>query len=314
MLSISIIKDLIFKVKLRYVKNPILALEKLQYYFLTKPTRIKLLVKFQKYIKKPAEPEKWVFIVGCYNSGTTLLEKLIATHSQISALDEGVFKTDQLLTPEELGWTRMWYKVIEKVRLTDMDNSVDAEELKKDWGLFFNPKKSVFLEKSIVNSARMLWLQRNFKNSYFIFIVRNGYAVAEGIRRKALVGKWGMQQNFIPYYPIELCAQQWVVNNEIIEQDSKKIKNFKKIYYEELCKSPREVIKELLNFIGLQENINWHRAKKWKIHEKFSTIKNMNQRSIDNLTQDDINKINSIASDMLKFYGYYMPSKEFLSG
>ncbi|MBK9319321.1 MAG: sulfotransferase [Bacteroidetes bacterium] len=46
---------------------------------------------------KAPEPEKWVFILGCYNSGTTLLHKLLATHSDIGSMpNEGQFYSSQL--------------------------------------------------------------------------------------------------------------------------------------------------------------------------------------------------------------------------
>lgn len=40
------------------------------------------------------KPQKWIFIVGCYNSGTTLLEKILSLHPMIGSLrDEGVMLT-----------------------------------------------------------------------------------------------------------------------------------------------------------------------------------------------------------------------------
>ena len=295
--------------KLKYLAHPRWTLQLAYSYFLTKPTRSRLLAAFLRQFIKPAEPKKWVFIIGCYNSGTTLLEKMLASHPAISALDEGVFKTDQLITPEELGWTRMWSQVVNQVRLTAGDKSIDVETLKKDWALFFDRQKPVFLEKSIVNSARMTWLQENFQNSYFIFIVRNGYAVAEGIRRKAPIGQWGIQQDFNQSYPIGLCATQWVVTNEIVEQDSKKIKNFRMISYEDLCNAPCQVTEELWDFIGLKGVLNWSEMTNWKIQEKDSVIKNMNKRSFANLSSEDIKQIERVAAGMLEHYGYPLLSK-----
>lgn len=272
--------------------------------FFSKPCRVRPLVNMIKVFKSPINPEKWVFIIGCYNSGTTLLESLIATHPTVSALDEGVFKTDELVTPEELGWTRMWCQVVDQIRLEAGDKSVNVDELKRDWALFFDPRKPVFLEKSIANSARMTWLQQNFEDPYFIFIVRNGYAVAEGIRRKAPQGRQKPPDRFGRTYPIELCAKQWVVNNQIVESDSKKITNFTRICYEKLCENPKDVVKEIWDFLGLRGEVDWPGGKKWRIQEKYSIIKNMNTRSFENLSPDDIEKIEMVAGEMLNFYGY----------
>jgi len=278
---------------------------------LRKPYRKKIITKLLKKIYSEACPEKWVFIVGCYDSGTSLLKKIISQHSQISTFNgEGAFFTDELITPEELGWPRMWCQVSEKVRLTEKDTYINAEEVKKDWSLLFNKKKTLFLEKSIANSARILWLQKNFNNSYFIFIVRNGYAVSEGIRRRSRIAKWKIK--YLPYkngYPIELCAKQWVINNKVIEEDSKFVKRLKRAKYEDLCEKPKEVISEIYNFLGLNNEIAWNSETRWKIHDYNTEIQNLNERSINNLTMNDILKIEKVASPMLDYYGYKFLSK-----
>lgn len=295
--------------KLRYFLKPSKILQAAKSYFLTKPTRNSLIASWLRTLAQPANPEKWVFIVGCYNSGTTLLERLLSTHSKISALDEGVFRTDELLTPEELGWTRMWYKVKDQVRLKAQDQGPDVDILKKDWSIFFDHSKPVFLEKSIVNSARMLWLQENFENSYFIFIVRNGYAVAEGIKRKASKERWGIQkERYKPSYPIEMCAKQWVESNKIIEKDAQSINNFKKIYYEDLCKHPNKTVRKIWDFIGFNQTPNLDSAKKWQIQEKNLKIENMNNSSFSQLSKQDIEIIEKKASKILKFYNYLLLS------
>jgi len=298
------------KFKMEYFFHPDLAIEKLKSYFLTKPHRIENLAKLLSYFTPKANPDKWVFIVGSYNSGTTLLETLLETHPDISGIKEGVFRTNQLITPEELGWTRMWYKVTKEVRLTEENNKIDVNKVIKDWSLFLDLRKPIFVEKSIVNSARMLWLQNNFKNAHFIHIIRNGYAVAEGIRRKAPLSKYGICKNFAPTYPISICAKQWVVNNKIIDKDSKKIKKFKRVFYEDLCESPVKIIQEILDFINVKKVINWNIDKVWKIQEKNSKVKNMNAISFKNLSKQDIYDIEKVAYRMLQSYNYSLLSEQ----
>jgi hypothetical protein len=280
----------------------------LKEYSLKKPHRLELFAEFSRKLTKIVEPEKWLFIVGCYNSGTTLLARLLATHSQISYLDEGVFKTSQLTTPEELGWPRLWCQVLDKVRLNAADRSVDINKLKKDWMLFFDRQKTVFVEKSIVNSARMPWLQENFANSYFLFIVRNGYAVAEGIRRRtarSLRDGQRLNSQFTSSYPIELCAKQWITNNAVVESDAKQIQRFKRISYEDLCAHPYKTISDIYAFLGLNdESSALLEVQRWKINEYDSAIRNMNDKSIANLSVEDINKIEAVAGTMLAYYSY----------
>jgi hypothetical protein len=237
-------------------------------------------------------------------------------------LDEGVFKTSQLVTPEELGWPRLWCRILDQVKLRAGDRSVDVEKLKKDWMIFFDQKKTVFLEKSIVNSARMTWLQENFDNSYFLFIVRNGYAVSEGIRRQisravrgqTSKGRWAaphIRSQSKDSYPIEWCAEQWVTNNRIIENDAREIRFFKRISYEDLCEHPKETVSGIYAFLGLNdESSTLSEARRWKIHEYSSEIRNMNDRSVENLKMEEIKKIEAIAGEMLAYYGYQRLSKD----
>jgi Sulfotransferase family len=307
------------RLQFKHVRHPIETAKLSKRYFLTKPHRVEAYARVVRELTKCAEPEKWVFVVGCYNSGTTLLSQLLATHSAISRLDEGVFKTSQLSTPEELGYPRLWCQVVDQVRLKAGDRSVNAEKLKKDWMLFFDRKKTVFLEKSIVNSARMTWLQENFANSYFLFIVRDGYAVSEGIRRqtsKAFRGQTSkglwyehIRSRFHHSYPIELCAEQWVTNNAIIESDAKGIRYFKRIFYEDFCEHPKETVADIYAFLGLDDKSSvLLEGQRWKIHEYDSEIKNMNDRSFENLSGEDIRKIETVAGEMLTYYGYQRPS------
>ncbi|MBN2243619.1 MAG: sulfotransferase [Acidobacteria bacterium] len=261
------------------------------------------------------EPEKWVFVVGCYNSGTTLLEDILGMHPKISTMDEGVFFTDELLLPEELGWTRMWCQVVDSVRLTENDHTPDVTKVKKDWGVFFDRKKPVYLEKSIVNSARMRWLQANFRNSYFVSVIRDCYAASEGIYRKSPTGAWGIQkEEFKGKYPIELCAKQWVVNNRIIEEDSAHIDRFMAVRYESLCESPRNTIEKIYEFLDIDGKVLWDEKAEWNIHGRISVLKNMNPYSHRNLSKSMIEKIEETALESIRHYGYPVLSDQYGHG
>lgn len=254
---------------------------------------------------EPLSPKKWVFIVGCYNSGTSLLLQMLGQHPEITTVDEGVFWTNQLNTPEDFGWTRMWSQVTDEVRLTEQDKENNADLIRHDWAYLADASKPVVVEKSIVNSARMRWLQANFENAYFISIVRDGYAVSEGIQRKVAKRGRGFPPHYGATYPIELCAQQWVINNQIIDEDATRIENFLPIRYETLCDSPKQTIESIGQFLGLHIDEGWYNTgQSWTIHEQKSAIKNMNHLSFERLRPDDIEKIETIAKERLLAYDY----------
>src|SRR5687768_6680743 len=117
--------------------------------------------------------KKWVFILGCYNSGTTLLDEILSQHPQVGGLhDEGVMLTNQLARPEDFGWRRMWCKCEDKMEMPDSEAS--AKMIKRHWSHFYNAAEPYLVEKSISNTPRASFFEKYFKPAYFIHIVRNG--------------------------------------------------------------------------------------------------------------------------------------------
>ena len=249
-------------------------------------------------------PDKWVFIVGCYNSGTTLLNRVLSNHHKISSLPtEGHFLTDQFPSEFNIGISRMWMYREDLYRLTEKDTGPDVIRIKKEWNMrMLNRSKPVYLEKSPQNGARTRWLQEHFENSHFIAMIRNGYAVSEGIHRKAKpvhrIGKW----------PIETCAKQWCHSNRVLKEDSAYLEKIMWVRYEEFTEQPQNVLNNILGFIGLEKNEDFDVKQQWKIHERSENIVNMNNENIARLSEEDIQKINDVAGECLVEFGYELIS------
>lgn len=244
-------------------------------------------------------PEKWLFLVGCYNSGTTLLAELLAHHPDISALPtEGHFITDQFVKDYEIGLPRMWAGREELFRLTEADTGPDPVRIKKEWGVRLDLSKPVLLEKSPPNTPRVRWLQRHFSPAYFVAIVRNGYAVSEGIMRKA------DPKHLRDSWPIEQCAQQWVRSNEILLEDTPHLQYLLWVRYEDLVDNPLQELNKICDFIGLPHYRNFDPKKSFSIHERNDTVKDMNKISIDRLTPTQIGEINKVAGECLERFNY----------
>jgi len=239
-------------------------------------------------------PEKWVFIVGCYNSGTTLLHRLLAQHPLIGSMKaEGQFYTDQLPIPQELDLPRLWALRPDIFELNEnSEQRIDVRKIKKQWGAHFDDyRKPILIEKSPTNAARTRWLQKHFENAHFIGIVRNGYAVAEGIRRKT-----GQD--------VGLAAKQWAVSNEIMVRDFAYLNRKMLVSYEKMTENPGCILTEISQFIGISYQEQSYEAVTYKIHEQESSIYNMNQQSIQKLTNKDIEVINGNCGNTLRKFGY----------
>lgn len=253
-------------------------------------------------------PERWVFIVGCYNSGTTLLKDLLAEHPQIGALPgEGVRFTDALPRPEDFGWQRMWCRCLAEVRL-EPDAQVEdrVRRIKRQWSLLYPRECPNLLEKSIANAARLPFLQAHFQPAYFVHLVRDGYAVAEGIRRKTSPGRWGNAQ-YRDGYPIELCAEQWAASEALVAEDSGQVERLLQVAYEEFADDALGTMRRITDFLGLEPLAEELYARRWKVHGVESPIRNMNDRSFACLSGADIEKIHQVAGEQLARHGYARP-------
>ena len=242
----------------------------------------------------------WIFIIGCYNSGTSLLEQIIRQHPAIAGLpDEGQFLTDALITPKSVGVPRLWVEKETLFRFAPDEKIVEAAQVKKNWiDLLDKPDAPFAMEKSPTNAARMLWLQRHFEPAYFIHIVRNGYAVALGIHDKVLA-VYGEKPNLL-----QKAANQWTRSLEITLEDAPKLSHFLEIRYEDLTANPFKTTLQIFDFLNLPPFSPQILEKKYTIHGRQSEIKNQNSSRLAQMTKKQRGIIEARANKLLKTYGY----------
>lgn len=239
-------------------------------------------------------PEKWVFIVGCYNSGTTLLANLLGVHPDIGNMPlEGRRFTGELPNADEYGIPRLWATRPELFYLDEtMGDHINVSKIKRQWAYMYNDRRrKVLLEKSPVNAGRTRWFQKHFANSHFIVLIRDGYAVAEGIRRKA-------------GHPIEKSILQWVNSNEILLKDLPFLENKIIIKYEDMTENPIRVFKFITDFLHISNVPLDTLSKEFRIHERKDKVENFNAHSYKNLNEADIQTINKIGGSTLIKLGY----------
>lgn len=251
--------------------------------------------------------KKWVFIIGCYNSGTTLLEQVLSMHPAMSSLqEEGVVLTDTLTRPEDFQWRRMWQACEAGMKVPEHKAEAIAKRVKRHWSHFYDLSKPVLLEKSIANTTRMEFFHRHFSDVYFVHLVRNGYAVAEGIHRKAAIMPGNPRFKPEERYPLELCASQWARSLELVAQSKGQVDHFLEISYENFTDSPDEVLRQITEFVGVAPFSNSFKDNVFSVHNVESSIKNMNKRSLSKLSPQEIIEINKAAHPYLEQYGYLL--------
>lgn len=219
-------------------------------------------------------PEKWVFVVGCFNSGTTLLQKILASHPGVSGPPrEGVRFTDVLSNLEENGHHMIWDEKFQDYKHPAVSDIDALRKIKKDWGLFWQSGSNVFLDKSVANTARIGWLNRAFPNAYFIGIHRNGLCVTEGLRRRAMPPQWYQKREGSQQYTYETIANQWVLANELMLSSFENMPNSLIVRFEDLVADPLQVTQSCVEFLQLEtemvsqsENTLYMGGKRFDIH------------------------------------------------
>ena len=190
------------------------------------------------------------FVLGCYNSGTTVVKNAIALHDCITiAPIEGDLLTSSLDTYESDGWPRCMYANSKCIFEDRIDNKLNKEAILKDWSPWTTMGK-VFLEKSISNSVRVPSLRKAFANSKYIYVTRNLEGVVEGIQRRStpngpatlICGK---------EYSYNLLKAQWVFFNKLIIEDSVGQNDILFISYEKFLNNPKVELEIIFSFLNL---------------------------------------------------------------
>jgi hypothetical protein len=237
----------------------------------------------------------WTFVLGVNNSGTTILARVLETHPSIRSLpQEGQLLTNAFPRPDHLGVTRIWSSRMDVFRWTEADDPYPALRAKRDWAKFFPRRPGILLEKSPPNTVRARWLQRNFSPSRFLAVVRNPYAVCEGIRRRH-------------DYSIEMAAKHWLCANECLFADMKLLEKAMLFKYEDFTEMPEEYLKKIQIFLELREPFDfsmWSSAFAHSAEGNTSGIKNLNEESLSRLSGEDIVTINRIAEKFMTTLGY----------
>jgi len=242
-----------------------------------------------------------IFITGCTNSGTGLLRFFMSKNKELSVLmQEGQHYCKYLPHDAKLGLKRRLFALYPSVYRWSKDDLVKhhAEKIKRDFYKNWDLSKKFLVEKSPHHMLRLEFMDLAFPPSKFIGIVRNGYAVAEGIHRRR-------------GHKIKICAKQWNECNKIMMGDSEKI-DFLLITYEDLCSDVQSTMDKVFDFIGVDPI---KIKKKWEIprlnicgDNKYFTVKkspDFNKMSMKKLSDKDKKNIEYHASEMLRFFNYY---------
>jgi hypothetical protein len=194
-----------------------------------------------------ASPHRLVFIGGLHKSGTTLLARALAGHSQISAFsrtgvpeDEGQHLQSVYLPARAHGGPGR-FGFDPKAHLTETSPLATPENrfrLFAEWSKHWDLDKPMLLEKSPPNLIRTRFLQALFPDAYFVIIRRHPIAVS------AATWKWS-------HSSAQSLLEHWVVCHELFADDRPHVQRVHELTYEELVEHPQSALAAVLSFLDL---------------------------------------------------------------
>ncbi len=255
---------------------------------------------------KTREPQQWVFLVGCYNSGTTLLQHILSSHKNIAGMPrEGVRFTSHLENLEHNGHHMVWAQDWREHATPSPDQSAyAAKEIMKDWSIFWKKGADIFLDKSVANTARIEWLAQHFPNAKFIGLHRNGYCISEGLHRRSKPPQWLVDKTGDSHYPLATTGEQWVIANQAMMGGLSKVDHSLIVSFENLIKDPISELENVFSFIGLKNTAMSFDGETLTVNEKTFSIRSPNAASLKRLGDDGAKVLKPIISSMMQELGY----------
>lgn len=198
------------------------------------------------------KPSNVFFILGCYNSGTTVIKEVVALHPSITiAPVEGDLITGSLDRFESGLSPRCMYVNAEQIIRERKYKKLNTEEIISDWRPWIRSDK-IFLEKSISNTVRVNRLRLAFQGTKFVCVTRSVEGVVRGIKKKSF--PTGILRKILgePTYPDELLIRQWVMFYSLVLSDyDAEEADIYFVSYEKFLSSPLAEVKKIYAFMGL---------------------------------------------------------------
>jgi len=286
---------------------------------------------------KPTDIYQPFFILGSGRNGSTLLSSMLNNHSKI------IVPLENYILPYAIIKYRLynfleWNDLIRLI-IADFDDETQTEFWELSFKSFYKqmkdlPKnersfrrlyneinllyaqqkgyenKTAWGDKSPHNIRKIEYIYPIFKNSNYIFLIRDGRAVCNSLIH-------GKAETFADHSTIDGATELWNICIKKYEWLKKRIpkENLLFVKYEDLVAAPEEVSKRILSFLGYKYE-NLEKGRKEKV-SKLGFTKSEHHANTSNeisvnrttkwkteLTSEEIDQITSRISPNLKKYGY----------
>ena len=262
-----------------------------------------------------------LFVICANNSGSTFLRKALATSRWTWNLPlEGRkafgFAGPRIYDdPRLVGSPRIWAARRRWLDVLEDPAKYDWPRTRKAW--YFqaharDPAASVFVEKSPRHLVVVDALARHFRNAGFLFMVRNPYAVCEGICRtlrfhRALgwhtapeAAQEGVRLEILAARHVATCLEYQRRNVEAFGERGRLIT------YEAMCAEPERTARTIRELAPALDDLNLRQRLKvgWNYHEMLT---DMNARQLARLAPGQVAAFNRVFRRyraVLDYFGY----------
>jgi hypothetical protein len=188
----------------------------------------------------------FVFIGGAHRSGTTLVGRLLAEHTEASGFADTGVPADEgqhlqsVYPPARAYGGPGRFAFADEVALTETSELLEnaREQLMSAWGPHWDTTRSVLIEKSPPNLLRFRFLQAVFPGAHMVVVFRHPIAVAYATQ------KWS--QTSIPS-----LLEHWLVAYERFSDDAPLLEHVHEVRYESLVANAGATMDQLEASIGL---------------------------------------------------------------
>jgi hypothetical protein len=277
-------------------------------------------------------PAPFVFVVGCPRSGTTLLQRMLDNHPQLTIANDThfilraakrVLRRDQqpLLTPELVAAV-LSYRRFYRMGLDESDVKTAAENCRtyadfvSRLYILRGQKKGKVLsgEKTPDNCRNMLLLHGLFPAARFVHIIRDGRNTALSALNWANEAKGPGRWSLWKEDSLATCALWWRWQAGAGERDGQELGDgfYHRVRYEDLVANPESRLEAIAGFLDLpysESMVNYHEGK--TRHEPGLSAKSAWLPPVRNLrdwrsdmSTEDAEVFEGIAGDLLRESGY----------
>lgn len=199
------------------------------------------------------EPSSIGFVLGCYNSGTTIIKDCMALHPYLAkAPVEGSSISNALPDFDGSEWPRCLFGNLYNVEHYRKFGVVDKRRYLSDMRPWVRSGRP-FLEKGISCSVIVSQLEAAFDRPKYIVVIRHPLAVAKGIVKKSAPGLVARNILRNDRYPNALLMRQWKYFYDVIADEFVDASRFHLVVFEEFLKSPVETISGVFEFLNLPD-------------------------------------------------------------